>query len=39
VIGMPSTGGSSFGAEVGLLTLIAIAGAAAGIALRRRRMS
>ncbi|MEO8286232.1 MAG: hypothetical protein ABI670_07315 [Chloroflexota bacterium] len=39
VIGMPATGGSSFGAEVALLALLGIAGTAAGLLLRRRRAS
>jgi hypothetical protein len=41
-IGMPSTGGSLPGAEAALLALaavVAVAGAAAGVALRRRRIS
>jgi hypothetical protein len=39
-IGMPSTGGGGdFGPGVALLALIAIAGAAAGVALRRRRVT
>ena len=38
-IGMPSTGGPQYGPEVALLVLVALAAAAVGVVLRRRRAS
>lgn len=38
-IGMPSTGGAPYGPQAALLALVAVAGAAVGVALRRRRVS